>query len=178
MVPGMLPFAGMSLHVLLALFVRWPSATPRHGGFSKAQHKSACDKVLRALLASIVCDGQAYSLPADPDAKWNIPWPRPPVHGSKTVLLGVSAEGNVDMREGLGRVVDHHPAPSHMWWHGAKLSKFADNWESDDIARLLKASFVDKNMIVFFKQFVWLLRQRLQDLCLQSLFGKTAPSQF
>lgn len=110
----MLPFVGTSWHALLALLVRWSSAIPRHGGFSKAQRKSACDEFLRALLAGITGDGKALSLPINLEAKWAISWPRPPVH-DKTVILVVSAGGTVDLREWLGKVVDHHPAPPSMW---------------------------------------------------------------
>lgn len=172
----MLPFVGISLHALLALLVRWCGAIPRNGGFSKAQHKTACDELLQALVTGVSGGGQGFSLPIDLEAQWNIPWPRPAAHG-KTVLLEVDGSGNVKLREWLAQVFDQHPASQHMWWSRPKLSKFADRLDSCDLATLLKVAFADKAMLGFFKQLVWLLGQRLQDLALQSLDGQTTSLQ-
>lgn len=172
--PGMLPFVGISVHALLALLTRWSSAIPRLGGFSKAQHKAACDELLRALVGGLVHEGQGFGVPIDLEANWQIPWPRPPVHG-KTVVLDVGGDGIAKVREWLAVVVAQHPAPGNMWWSSQKLSKFVDRLESFDLVALLKACFAEKHLLDLFKQLIWLLGQRLQDHFLAALDDKASP---
>lgn len=58
-----------------------------------------------------------------------------------------------------------------VWWSEKKLGGFVSGLESCDLVSLLKAAFAHKAMLDFFKQPVWLLGQRMQDLCLQVLGG-------
>ena len=97
---GLLPWVGVSSHVLVSLLALWAQATPRGGGFHKHEDRMAVGELSVALLKTVRPQSNAADMSFAIEVKrtWKTPWPRPQTF-KPAVAFRIDAAGDTNIME-------------------------------------------------------------------------------
>lgn len=158
--PAVLPYFGLSVWALLALFVRWAFFSEARGGMKKVDHRLAPQQLLQVLF-DIMCEGgQEWSIPLDmAPGIWQNDWPRPLVNKCP-VVVKVRPDGALDLiawttYAGADAFSPKHPLRS---W----LSQIVGGLQRMTLVDFFKFAAMRDSMRQLYRQVLWFCGKRLQ----------------